>query len=65
MGNKIDKKSISKLLSKGLTGREAGKLIMQDFFDEMYGKKPLLNRMKKVERKGSHSIEHTIFFKYF
>jgi hypothetical protein len=45
MTTKTTKRAISRLLSKGLTGWEAGKLIIQDSIDSMCGKAGLLTDM--------------------
>ena len=45
MATKTTKRAISRLLSKGLTGWEAGKLIIQDSIDSLCGKDGLLTDM--------------------
>lgn len=42
MARRLTKAAISRLLSKGLTGWEAGRLILQDFIDASYGKPSFL-----------------------
>ena len=42
MARKLTKEAIRKLLSKGLTGWESGKLVLQDFADQSCGKPSFL-----------------------
>jgi hypothetical protein len=42
MAQKVTEKAISRIITKGLTGWEAGKLLLQDFINEYYGKDSIL-----------------------
>ncbi len=51
MARRLTKESIRKLLAKGLTGWESGKLVLQDFADQSCGKPSFLTNADIAEIK--------------
>ena len=66
MTQKITSKAISRIISKGLTGWEAGKLVLQDFIYEYYGKDSILTdtdrtSIQNMSIQGSDVKDYNMF----
>jgi len=48
MAQTVTAKAISRIITKGLTGWEAGKLVLQDFINEYYGKDSILTEADRT-----------------
>ena len=48
MAKTITAKAVSRIITKGLTGWEAGKLILQDFIYEYYGRDSILTETDRT-----------------
>jgi hypothetical protein len=66
MAQTITAKAISRIITKGLTGWEAGKLILQDFINEYYGKDSILTEadrtsIQNMSLKGNDVKDYNMF----
>ena len=66
MTQKITSKAISRIISKGLTGWEAGKLVLQDFIYEYYSKDSILTdtdrtSIQNMSIQGSDVKDYNMF----
>ena len=66
MTQTVTAKAISRIITKGLTGWEAGKLILQDFIYEYYGKDSILTEadrtsIQNMPLKGDDVKDYNMF----